>query len=427
MNIASYWRMKPIQLLAAQFLPWRGFYRPMGGLFYLPLLHVFGLNPLPYHLAQLMILAANVYLVYRLATLLHCAPLVSGIAAWLTCYHAGIANITYNTAFVYDVLCGFFYLAALVWYFRIRETGRTPRARELAIFLSLHLCALNSKEMAVTLPVMVLVYEWLYQTRRTLTPVLLAAGLNVLHIYGVALRPNALATQFAYHPVFSLDRIASFQTHAFGDLFERWNYFQAPQCLAIWTMLFYFAFRRRRPELRFAWLLLAIVPLPIEFLPNRGGACLYIPSFGWAILMAALLVDLARAVAAFLADDPVFRLLGRRAWFALLVLGAVFLWTQRTDHMKESYVKGAMAAMGQQAHEMIREMHDLNPKVHTNSTVVFLNDPFVDWDMAFIAELWFRDRSLNIKLHRKTPFDPVELAAAEHVFDYRNGRLIQIR
>jgi hypothetical protein len=47
--------------------------------------------------------------------------------------------------------------------------------------------------------------------------------------------------------------------------------------------------------------------------------------------------------------------------------------------------------------------------------------------MAFIAELWFRQPGLNIRLHKKTPFTPDELAKADHLFSYEQGKLAQIR
>ena len=76
---------------------------------------------------------------------------------------------------------------------------------------------------------------------------------------------------------------------------------------------------------------------------------------------------------------------------------------------------------------MIGQFRELRPRVRPNSRVVFLDDPFVDWDMAFIADLWFRDRSLAIVLYRKTPLTAEEIADAGHVFDWRDGRLIQVR
>src|SRR5579863_10097268 len=66
MNIDNfYWSPGPFRLFYSQFLLWRGYYRPMGGLFYLPVLAVAGLNPAPYHVALSLLLLANVYLVYR--------------------------------------------------------------------------------------------------------------------------------------------------------------------------------------------------------------------------------------------------------------------------------------------------------------------------------------------------------------------------
>jgi hypothetical protein len=63
--------------------------------------------------------------------------------------------------------------------------------------------------------------------------------------------------------------------------------------------------------------------------------------------------------------------------------------------------------------------------VKPRSDVAFLNDPFDGWDMVFIAELWFRDRSLRFHLQRKVPLSPEELAKMT-VFDFQNGRLMQV-
>jgi hypothetical protein len=59
--------------------------------------------------------------------------------------------------------------------------------------------------------------------------------------------------------------------------------------------------------------------------------------------------------------------------------------------------------------------------------VVFLNDPFTEWDMLFIADLWFRDRSVTVHLQRLTPLSPPAIAGVEAVFDYREGKLLRIR
>lgn len=70
-----------------------------------------------------------------------------------------MANLVFRGSFIYDVLCGFFYFAALPYYIRIRQKGVALCPGQVAIFLALYVCALNSKDMAVSLPVIVFIYE----------------------------------------------------------------------------------------------------------------------------------------------------------------------------------------------------------------------------------------------------------------------------
>ena len=227
-NIAHYHRDGVLKLLLSQFTLWHGDYRPMGGLFYEPIFQLAGLNPAPYQVVLLLLLLANVYLVYRFASLLGSGELAAGLAALVVCYHAGLSNLYYNGAFVYDVLCGFFCLAALVWYVRIRSsqslTHRLLTNTQTAVFLALYLCALNSKEMAVTLPLMLLAYEWHYHRPAAMNRasllgwlrgpgrvVLLAAALTLVDVYGKLFGPDAMVNAEAYHPVFSLRRMRDFQ------------------------------------------------------------------------------------------------------------------------------------------------------------------------------------------------------------------------
>src|ERR1035438_6401661 len=48
-NMVRCWRPGPVRLLLDALLPWHGAYRPMAGLFYLPLLPFFGFNSLSFH------------------------------------------------------------------------------------------------------------------------------------------------------------------------------------------------------------------------------------------------------------------------------------------------------------------------------------------------------------------------------------------
>jgi len=50
-----------------------------------------------------------------------------------------------------------------------------------------------------------------------------------------------------------------------------------------------------------------------------------------------------------------------------------------------------------------------------------------NFDMAFIAELWFRDRRTRVILNHITPQTPSELDSAQALFSWADGKLIRLR
>jgi hypothetical protein len=415
MNLDYYWRLRPAEILAALLTPWRGGYRPMGGLFYGPLLRLFGLNPAPYHVLMLALLAVNVWLVYRFARALDAGEAAAFGAAFLACYHAGLSFLYYDTPFIYDALCCVFYLAAFVYYRERRRGGRLSRG-QTAVVLGLYWCALNSKEMALTLPAVLAVYEWLYEERRSFRTAIWAAALGLPVLLRSFLGAGALTATAAYRPELSWARIAAFQRAAFGDLFESWNFFTTPWVVAVWVALTAIAWAGRDRTRRFCWWFFVLTPAPIELLQGRGNACLVIPYCGLAVLAATAFTQAAERAAG-----------RRRAVFATVVAAAVCLWAVQNARLKQEQIVPQMRDLGRETWTMIGELQALHPQVRPHSTVIFLNDPFDDYDMAFIADLCFLQRDVNIRLQRKTPIPPGELAKADHLFGYEGGKLTQIR
>jgi hypothetical protein len=427
MNMHHYWQMGMGRLVLEQFMPWRGSYRPMAGLFYMPLLSAFGLNPVPYHAVMLAILAGNLYLMYRFARVAGAGELQSVLATLIVAFHSGLSVLYYSTAFIYDVLCFTFYMAAFLCYARIRAQGRPLRAGEIALVLGLFLCALNSKEMALTLPIALMAYEFFCapQAAPLSLPIVLSGAMSALYLFGKVFGPDALLSAAGYHPVFTWHQLFAAEKTYMGELFLSQG-FGWHGVVALWLLLLYLAWRRRRPVLRFCYVFLMLTPLPIVFLEGRSGACLYIPLAGWAVFAAVVLTDIAGAAADFLAKEPGLRRLGRTGLMTALLVAVVFLWAKENDRRRREFVRPAMADVGRLTWQTMEQLRALNPRLPPHSQAVFLHDPFVDWDIVFIADLWFRDRTLQFHIQRLTPISDEEQRKM-HVFDFQDGRLVQLR
>ena len=327
-NIWTHWFSGVSKSVWANICFWKGIGRPAGAFFYLPLYHFFGLNPEPYRIAQISILAASIPIVYHLAKLLSSSRSIAFLAVLAFCYHAQLGNLLLGP-FCYDVLCAFFYFAALTYYIHIREKGLRLRPIQWAGFLALYICALNAKEMAVTLPVLVFVYELLRYSREVERPkfsrwilryaslALLAGVITAIYcynkVYGSGLvsnfstelteyrinqaRPDSWIIAILiepYTPHYSWQRFIESNTRFVSEVFYLTPKHVLPgeMLLAIWALLFVYAFLRRDRGLQLMAFWVVITPLPLAFLTPRGGGRLYIPLFGWAMIFAKLVSDI---------------------------------------------------------------------------------------------------------------------------------------
>ena len=451
-NIGHYYNYSPWQLVLSNFLPWRGDSRPLVGLFYIPIYHFAGLNPLPYQAVLLALLLANVYWVYRFARALGAGVAAGALAALACAYHAGLQNLYYNAAFVFDVMCCFFYLASLVYYLGIRNRGRQLGPGQTAVFLALFLCALNSKEMAVSIPAMLLVYELVYHPpqwnraslaaglrafvrawlRGPLRVVLLAGVLDLVDIYGKVSVPGAMIDAETYHPVFTADRILAFQRLSLQQMFFSWTWTPGwGQILALWAVLALLAHlgwnRADRPMLRFLFWYLVVVPLPIEFLVGKSQACLILLLVGGAVFVAVVFMDLVETSA-----RRLWRLLrlppaGRAVLVGILLAATAFLWAREQRHLQQNLVRDQMASLGFETWDLIQQLQATGFHPRHGTSVAFLDDPFHSLDMYFLAQLWVHDRSVKVHAWCQGPLTPTELAATDYVFTFDDRRLRRLK
>src|SRR4051812_12910409 len=159
MNLHDHLRRGPVRLVLDNLRYWSTAYRPLGGLFYVALYRIFGFHPLPFRAACFGLLALNLGLLGRFTFRLSGSREVAFLAMLLGGYHAWFVDLYYSTGTVYDLLCYAFFLGAFDVYLGIREQGRDLTWRDVAIVTVLYVCALNAKEMAVTFPVLLAIYE----------------------------------------------------------------------------------------------------------------------------------------------------------------------------------------------------------------------------------------------------------------------------
>ncbi len=456
-----YWFSGAFKSLWANVCFWTGSGRPGGALYYLPIYHFFSLNPQPYRIVQISILTASIPMLYYLARLLASSRSVAFLGVLAFCYHAQLADLVFIGSFIYDVLCGFFYFAALTYYIHIREKGRSLRSTEFAAFLALYIFALNCKEMAVTLPLIVLIYEALRRPRfgewqqfvhrnwRFAVPALIAVLLTVPYVYGKTQGSNALARVTGYTPDYSWHRFTTSNAHFVNELFYLVPNHVMTQgmLLVLWAAIFVYAFSRRDRMLELMAFWVVITPLPLAFIPLRGGACLYILLFGWAMIFAKLVSDLIRL----LSESPISvsqgvgagattgtviegaatnrrgAIIGAAAgkmWpqifrmFATILVASVLAIFTQWENQRFGSVPASLLSIGQKASHVIQAFHSLDLHPAPGSMILlkpenrFYQNRYYP---VFVASLVWNDHSLRIYVATENQVTEQQIAKMDYI------------
>src|SRR5579883_1148691 len=199
MNIRYYWDRGFWKSLSDSVNFWSGGYRPMGALFYLPIYHWAKLNPLPYRIAILLLIAGTMYFVFRIVLELTKSSAAAALAAAIVCVHPQImiANY-YNTSFLYDDMAAFFTAALLCFYLRFRRDGKPFTAARLGTIAALYLAAINSKESAVAAAGWLIAYEIFAAKPRELRAPAMLIVITALYLSGRIFGPRSLSHESGY-------------------------------------------------------------------------------------------------------------------------------------------------------------------------------------------------------------------------------------
>ncbi len=409
--------------------------RPMGGAYYLPLFHAFGFNPWPYTVVRLAVLLLVSLLFLRLAAKLT-GSLKAGMAAVvIVIYHPELVILTHSGSYIYDILCGGFYFASLLYYLSHRKTGRRLSFYQSCMFLALYVGALDSKEMAVSLPVLVCAYEALEATRGTrsvavigrrflvhIGPVAAAVVVTTMFIAFKTYGKEGLVQFDSYRPVFTFARFAESSPRLLNAIFCT-TWFRWWSVLALWSMLAYIGIRRRSRRLLLLLVWVMAAPLPLNFIPPHGPGCIYVLLAGWSMIVAMACEALARQIA----REPLFGWLPAGAAVTLLMAALLFHFTNATS-LRRKRMETSYLSEGVRTWNLIEQFRSLPIRPRHGSHIVFLNDPFPEgWDTLFIAKLSWKDRSLEVALQNRQHLPASVLDRMDYVFDFPQGRLTRLR
>lgn len=378
-------------------------YRPVGGLFYRALFAIFGFHAAPFRTARFLLLGLNLLLVALLSYRLSRSRFAAAVTALLFAFHQVTAEVYYDGATIYDVLCGFFLLLALTRYVRVRQDGCFLSGKNFWIVVALFTAAMGSKEMALTLPAILLLYEGIYHPhwtnlRQRGWPILVLATMTALCMVEKILIPNAMSSNVGggYTPHVDAGVIGRAYLYYYRLLLSRptWSAVDLVILLAF-SLLLALAFRNRM--MAFGFLFANLSLFAVSVIPVRGGAMWYTPLAGWALYGGAVLSLALIKVKSILRSGP------RETWavkaaaaLPALVFGVLILTLYGTNAGPAKDLGAPYLSTQRSFRAFWLAARTADPVLAPGSRVLLETDPFpqTSWSPLFVLRLGYDDPTL---------------------------------
>lgn len=443
MNLHGHLQVSTSSLLRGLPLYWSTMYRPLGGIFYLSIYKLFGFHPFPFRIVCFALLLSNLILTYHLAKALSRSREVAVLTTLLVTYHAWFVDLYYSSGTVYELLCFFFYFAALLYYVRIRQTGAMLRPAQWAWLCLLYLGALNAKEMAVTLPLFLGIYELLYfpptgfsgvgrWLRREFRGALLTGVLTIPYVIGKLLGAGSLTANPAFRPEISAGKYLDTFHLYLNPFFYQDHYFRDSNTVQLLLLMLIVAVWRKSRLLLFSWCFLVLSVLPFIFLPHYAAFFMYIPSVGWSLYFASIIVAVRQRIGKLLPSKPkknrkpeLARKWSPGAVFLFLLLATGLGMAHRAESPK---TLAHFRSVQPPSREMIAELSREMPTVAKGTRILFLNDPFPpgDYSLLFLVRLFYHDLSLEIGRRKPGAVPPEDERPYDVAFTFSNDHLSRV-
>jgi len=359
---------------------WTGSIRPLGELFYLSIYQFAGYYHVPFRWATFAFLILNLVLLYIIFRRI--APTVGFaiLAVVIACYNGDMSDMYMSTGTIYDTLCLTFMLLALLCVMRER-----PR------WLLAALCtvaAVDSKEMGVSVPAILLAYELILRQKPRFAAVISTGVVSLVFLLSRLAVKNDLSAMPAYQLTVTWQRYLETTRIYLNDLLFR-GHMRDGTAIAVLLCALLLAAALRNRLMLFGWFYYVLALAPMSFATPRAGYAIYIPFAGAALYAAALFYVLRdRALARWNLIGPALTGIAICAAGANQYRQAHFLAAGELDHPGgQGTVRAVADGIGALAPTMPRGAH-----------LLLINDPFID-DAELphsTLRLRYRDRELSI-------------------------------
>jgi hypothetical protein len=283
----------------------------------------------------------------------------------------------------------------------------------------LYIGSLNAKEISVSLPIALLLYELLWHPpaefrlpdwrRWLLGPArvaLLSGALTVAYAVGITVGPNNLMALESYRPTPSvslyLERSAWYLRLLSLNVFRP----RPSGILGILVGMLVIACLLRKKHLVFASLMAMVGVLPLAFIPPRNGFAFYVPSVFWSLWAAGTLVAVRGLVVKLLTWLASQLGLRRRGLAAALQLAtqivlplALFAYVAPLNARDFEFVQPIIWTSDSRYRRWCQEIHRCLPRIPHGAKVLVLNDPWPDlgYEAGFMINLSYDDPTIFVR------------------------------
>jgi hypothetical protein len=339
-----------------------GAYRPMVNLIFWINYQIGGLNPLPYHLTNLIFHIGVCFLIYLLCLLLfednNQEQKIAILAALFFSILPNHSEPVIWIAAVGDPVCSFFYLLAFYLYLLFRKKEKLYL---MCLSALVFIFALLTKEMAVTLPLLILVWEFFEaknnKTMRwkkiffsTLTYWIILAAFFILRYLTIGLVLGYYAQEkfkFDLAQIFKMfvaliidlffyGRMRVSLTDFFTGCWFIYIFLLMVILLALWSLL-----KKYGPKILFLFTSYLILILPVLLLSfnnfnDEGERYNYLPSIIFCIILSLLVLQIK--------SDKLSKVIasgGLLVYFTIFLLNKNITWNLAAQ-LSDSIVKNEM-------------------------------------------------------------------------------------